>query len=112
MRFYSQISKSVLVLSDLEEYVPSEEMIDLITTKLEIDDKVYGKYSRMFGDQVTKEEYPVENKVTMIINDWEVSSALDRIAFDKAISWDYVPGLGYKELLNLKTIDKSTYDNW
>jgi len=50
MRFYSQISKSASVLSDLEEYIPSEEMIDLITNKLEIDDIVYGKYSRMFGD--------------------------------------------------------------
>jgi hypothetical protein len=40
-------------------------MIDLITSKLEIDDKVYGKYSRMFGDEGTKEVYPVENKVSM-----------------------------------------------
>jgi len=86
-------------------------MIDLITSKLEIDDKVYCKYSRMFGDEGTKELYPVKNKVTMIVNDWEVYNALGRIAFDKAISWDYVPGLAYKDLLNLKTKDKSTYDN-
>ncbi len=111
MRFFSQISKSASVLSDLEEYIPSEGMIDLITSKLEIDDKVYGKYSRMFGDEGTKEVYPVENKVAMIVNDWEVANALVRIAFDKDISSDYLPGLAYKELLNLKTGDKSTYNN-
>jgi len=86
-------------------------MIDLITSKLEIDDKAYGKYSRMFGDEGTKEVYPVIIKVTMIVNEWEVSYALGRIAFDKAVSWDYLPGLAYKELLNLMTEDKSTYDN-
>jgi len=48
----------------------------------------------------------------MIVNEWEVSNALGRIAFDKAISWDYVLGLAYKELLKLKTKDKSTYDNF
>jgi len=42
----------------------------------------------MFVDQGTKEVYPVENKATITVNDWEVSNALGRISFDKAISWD------------------------
>ena len=110
MRFYSEMSKSASTLTDLEEYVPDEDMINLITSKLEIDDKVYAKYSKMFDDKGTKEVYPPVDQATMAIQGWEVSNALGNVSFDKAISWDYIPGIAFKEIYDLKKKDVSGFD--
>ena len=64
----------------------------------------------MFDDKGTKEIYPPTNRVTMIVNDWEVSNAFNNISFEKATSWDYIPGLAFKEIYNLKKKDKGTFD--
>ena len=55
MRFYSEINRSASVMTDLEEFVPDDDMVNLMTSKLEIDDKVYLKYSAMFDDKGVKE---------------------------------------------------------
>ena len=34
MKFYSEITKSASTITDLEEIVPDEDMINLITTKI------------------------------------------------------------------------------
>ena len=110
MRFYSEISRSASTMTDLEEFDADEDMINLITSKIDIDDRVYKKYSKMFDDKGTKEIYPPTNRVTMIVNDWEVSNAFNNISFEKATSWDYIPGLAFKEIYNLKKKDKGTFD--
>ena len=110
MRFYSEISRSASTMTDLEEYNDEEDMIDLITNKIDIDDRVYQKYSRMFDDAGEKDIYPIEGEMTMKINDWEVSNAFDNISFDKATSWDYIPGAAFKEVYNLKKTDRISFD--
>ena len=110
MRFYSEISKSAGTFTDLEEYVPDEDMISLITSKLEIDDKVYEKYSKLFDDKGEKKLYLIEEGTTIVVNGWEVSNALENISFEKAISWDYIPGAAFKEIFNLKANDRAAFD--
>lgn len=110
MRFYSEISRSASTMTNLEEIIPDEDMINLITSKIEIDEKVYDKYSKMFDDNGTKEIYPPINQETMTINDWEIAIAFNNISFEKAISWDYIPGISFKDIYNLKDKDKISFD--
>ena len=98
-------------MTDSEEFNADDDMINLITSKIEIDDKVYEKYSKMFDDKGTKEIYRPIDRVAMIVNDWEVSNAFNNISFEKATSWDHIPGLAFKEIFNLKEKDKSSFDN-
>jgi hypothetical protein len=76
LRFYSEISKSASMMTELEEYIPEDDMIGLVTSKLDIDDRVYGKYSKIFNDRGTKEVCPLVN-ITMVVHDSEVSNALN-----------------------------------
>ncbi len=47
-----------------------------------------------------------------MVNDREISNAHGNIAFDKAISWDNVPGLAYKEIQELIVKDKVKYERY
>jgi hypothetical protein len=99
--FFSEINKSAGILNNLEEYIPDESMIKLLTNKIEIDEKVQEKYSKIFGDKGIKEIYPNEDDM-MILQGHEVANALSNISFEKATSWDYIPGQAFKELYNIK----------
>jgi hypothetical protein len=102
LRFYSQLTGSAGVMKELEEIDLSEDMINLITDKIEMDDKVFPKYAKMFDDKGIKEVYPNRGEI-MNIDFNEIGEALDNINFEKATSWDYIPGLAYREIYKLKT---------
>jgi hypothetical protein len=110
IRFYSEITKSAAVMNNLEENVPSEDMVNLITDKIEIDNKVLHKYTKMCDDKGKKEIYPTVGG-TMIVHPSEVMSALDNINYEKATSWDYIPGLAYKEIYKLKDKKPEEYES-
>jgi hypothetical protein len=95
LRFYSQINKSVEIMKNLEQHDENEDMWEVLTDKIEIDDKVLEKYRVMFEDKGVKENYEVLTKC-IEIEGHEVESALENINFDKATSWDYIPGEVYK----------------
>ena len=46
----------------------------------------------------------------MAVQGWEVSNALNNISFDKATSWDYIPGTAFREIYGLKKKDLISFD--
>jgi hypothetical protein len=68
-----------------------------------MDDKISEKYTKMFKDEGTKEVYEADQAAAYIqFSIAETINALESVSLDKANSWDYIPGLVYKRIINTK----------
>ena len=68
-----------------------------MTDKIEIDDRVYPKFAKMFGDLGEKLIYNMSGDI-MVIDKSEVKYAFENIDFTKATSWNYISGLAYNRI--------------
>lgn len=108
LRFYSEINRSSEIMKNLEIYDKEEDLLEILTEKALIDNKVSEKYRRMFEDGGTKEIYKNEtNGVDFTAA--EVRAAMENLSYDKATSWDYIPGEVFK--LIHKENNEATYRN-
>lgn len=97
MRFYSEINKSSEIMKNLEIHHKEEEILEVMTEKSDIDDKVLIKYKAMFEDRNRKEHYPSDTPGVEFKAE-EIAAAMESVAFDKATSFDYIPGEVFKLL--------------
>jgi hypothetical protein len=104
IRFYTQINKSAGIMNNLEIHHEDEEMMELLTNKFEIDDKVVAKYKSQFRDNGVKDIHETIGPCITITGP-DISFAMETIAYEKATSWDYIPGKVFKIIYDMKKRD-------
>ena len=103
LKFYSDVDKRVEVLKDLKV------ANDIITDHHEIGKLVTVKYKVICQDAGKKSVYRSINQRCIIIQPMDIDSAIHHISLDKAVSWDFIPGIIFKEFKKLKKTNIDEY---
>jgi hypothetical protein len=99
LRFYTDIDKNTDILKNLIDGVEGK----VITNKLDFNERVLKKYSKIFADNGQKDRYYFDRETGVVkVNAGDVLKALDEMNNDKAMSFDYIHGTVYDLLMKDK----------